>query len=78
MMKAVSKFNFIDEKTYEYNSQYVFRNPPAEIYLKASCYPYFIHYYRSVVNTEYNLKYILSQVNNCIIFGAMLYESFTK
>ena len=49
-----------------------------EIYDIAKMNPYHINYYRSVINTVYNLKYILSQVKSCIIFGAMLYESFTN
>ena len=77
-MKSLAKFNFIDEKTYEYNNNNVLRPPIYEIYEKARQQPYHINYYRSVSNNEYNLKYILSQSRLCIIFGAMLYESFTN
>ena len=77
-MKALTKFNFIDEKIYEYVDKNVLRPPIYEIYEKASKNPYHINYYRSVLNNEYNLKYILSQAKLCIIFGAMLFESFTN
>ena len=77
-MKSLAKFNFIDEKTYEYNNNNVLRPLIYEIYEKARHQPYHINYYRSVSNNEYNLKYILSQSKLCIIFGAMSYESFTN
>ena len=54
------------------------RPPLFEIYEQARLQPYYINYYRSVLNNEYNLKYILSQSKLCIIFGALLYESFTN
>ena len=76
-MKSITKYNFVDEKTYEYNDSHILRPPPMEIYNIAKMNPYHINYYRSVINTEYNLKYILSEIKSCIVFGAILYDSFT-
>ena len=59
-MKALTKFNFIAEKIYDYDNKHVLRPPLFEIYEQARLQPYHINYYRSVLNNEYNLKYILS------------------
>ena len=75
-MKSLAKYYFVDEKTYDYDNKHVLIPPIYGIYEKAKQKPYYINYYRSVFNNEYNLKYILSQSKLCIIFGAMLYESF--
>ena len=56
----------------------MYNSPHMEIYEIAKYNQYHINYYRNVINSEYNLKYIISQANLCIIFGAQLYESFTN
>ena len=77
-MKSITKYNFIDEQIYNYDSKNVYNPPQLEIYELAKNNKYHINYYRNVVNSEYNLKYIISQANLCIVFGAQLFESFTN
>ena len=56
----------------------MYKSPSFEIYDRAKYNHYHINYYRNIVNLEYNLKYIISQANLFIIFGAQLFESFTN
>ena len=74
-MKSITKFNFVDEKPYSYDSRNVYNPPQLEINELAKNNKYNIKYYRNVINSEYSLKYIISQANLCIVFGAQLYES---
>ena len=76
-MKSLSKNSFLSEESYKYIPQNVFMPPPLEVIQEAKQNKVYIQCYKNIDNTEYNLKYVLSQ-NNIIIFGAMLYESFTN
>ena len=51
-MKSITKFNFIDEKTYCYDSRNVYNPPQLEIYELAKNNKYHINYYRNVINSE--------------------------
>ena len=76
-MKTLSRDSFVSEESFRYIPQNVFIPPSLQVYDEAKRNKVHIQCYRNITNTEYNIKYVLSQ-GHIIIFGAMLYESFTN
>jgi len=57
--KALGKFNYVHENEYPYDESKVCQIPPAELYIKAHKNS-FVHFYKSVNNDLFSLKYVLA------------------
>jgi len=74
-MKALKKYNYIDEIMYPYITDNFAKFPSAEIYIAAYQNPQ-IKEYKSIQQDLYHIKYALSVFRQAIIFGAQIYNTF--
>jgi hypothetical protein len=76
VMKALIKYNFLDERYYPYLESKKNDEPKEEYYKIAEDNKFYIGQYRKIIPNIYNMKYILSQLNLPIIAGIAIYDNF--
>ena len=78
VMKALMKFNFLDERYYPYDERNVNNQPAEEYYKIADSNEKYICQYKKIIPDIYNMKYILNVLKLPIVCGVAVYDSFDK
>jgi C1A family cysteine protease len=71
--KALSKFGFIDENLFPYNTSKYTEKPPQEAYDKAN--KSLVKKYQSLIPSLYSIQYAINQ-NLPVAIGCLIYENF--
>lgn len=74
--ESLVRYNFLDEKEYEYKEENVNKFPPPDIYRKAHTNKIKMHSYRRIIPQLYSIKYILAIKKRPLAFGMAVFSNF--